>query len=166
MGVYTGIKSFTKQWYIDMLYIVIGSLIMASGYVFFVVPYKIVPGGVYGIAIILHHTFGLPTGTTGLVLNIPLVIWGIKELGPKFGWKTILGMTLTSVAIDVMTYFWGDRPLVIENELILSPIFGGLLIGGGLALIFRARATSGGTDIVAQIMNKHTGISMGQLIIM
>ncbi|MCK5760022.1 MAG: YitT family protein [Candidatus Delongbacteria bacterium] len=166
MGVYTGIKSFTKQWYIDMLYIVIGSLIMAAGYVFFVIPYMIVPGGVYGIAIILHHTFGLPTGMTGLVLNIPLVIWGIKELGPKFGWKTILGMTLTSIAIDVLTYFWGDRPLVLENELILSPIFGGLLIGGGLALIFRARATSGGTDIVAQIMNKHTGISMGQLIIM
>ena len=166
MSVYTGIKSFSKQWYIDMLYIVLGSLIMASGYVFFVVPYKIAPGGVYGIAIILHHTFGLPTGMTGLVLNIPLVIWGIKELGPKFGWKTILGMTLTSVAIDVLTYFWGNRPLVVENEMILSSLFGGILIGTGLALIFRARATSGGTDIIAQIMNKRTGIPMGQLIIM
>lgn len=149
----------------DVAMVLFGSFIMASGYVFFIVPYKIIPGGVYGIAIILHHTLGVPTGTAGLIMNIPLIIWGAKELGPRFGWRTILGMTVTSALIDIITMFWGSGPL-IENDLLLSSLYGGILIGAGLALIFMAKGTTGGSDIVAQIMYKRSKIPMGQLLIL
>jgi len=158
-------KAFSMKGIKDIIMVLLGSLIMASGYVFFIVPYKIIPGGVYGIAIILHHTLGLPTGTSGLVMNIPLLFWGVKELGPRFGWRTIMGMTATSILIDLMTVFWGSGAL-IEDDLLLSSLYGGILIGAGLALIFMAKGTTGGSDIVAQIMYKRSKVPMGQLLIL
>lgn len=158
-------KAFSRKGIKDIIMVFLGSLVMASGYVFFIVPYKIIPGGVYGIAIILHHTFGLPTGTSGLVMNIPLLIWGVKELGPRFGWRTIMGMTATSLLIDLITVFWGNDAL-IENDLLLSSLYGGVLIGAGLALIFMAKGTTGGSDIVAQILYKRSKMPMGQLLIL
>ncbi|MDD4204938.1 MAG: YitT family protein [Candidatus Delongbacteria bacterium] len=158
-------KAFSRKGIKDIIMVFLGSLVMASGYVFFIVPYKIIPGGVYGIAIILHHTFGLPTGTSGLVMNIPLLIWGVKELGPRFGWRTIMGMTATSLLIDLITVFWGNGAL-IENDLLLSSLYGGVLIGAGLALIFMAKGTTGGSDIVAQILYKRSKMPMGQLLIL
>ncbi|MFH1727767.1 MAG: YitT family protein [Pseudomonadota bacterium] len=143
--------------------LIFGCLIMAVGYVLFIIPHKIVPGGAYGIAIIIHHIFKLPTGTVGLVINIPLIIWGIKELGPKFGTKTIIGLILTSFLIDFITFFWGNEPLT--QDIMLSSIFGGVFIGSGLALVFRAKATTGGSDIVAQIMTKYFNIPVGQNLI-
>jgi uncharacterized membrane-anchored protein YitT (DUF2179 family) len=165
MFLFSDYKAFSKNGIKDIAMVFVGSLIMASGYVFFIVPYKIIPGGVFGIAIILHHTFKLPTGTMGLIMNIPLIIWGVKELGPKFGWRTVLGMTVTSGLIDLITLFWGDRPL-IEHDLLLSALYGGVLIGAGLAFIFLAKATTGGSDIVAQIAYKKSKIPMGQLLIL
>jgi len=165
MFIFSDYKAFSKNGIKDIAMVFVGSLIMASGYVFFIVPYKIIPGGVFGIAIILHHTFKLPTGTMGLIMNIPLIIWGVKELGPKFGWRTVLGMTVTSGLIDLITLFWGDRPL-IGHDLLLSALYGGVLIGAGLAFIFLAKATTGGSDIVAQIAYKKSKIPMGQLLIL
>ncbi len=163
----------TREWFKNYLLIVAGSFIMAAGYVFFITPYKIVPGGVYGISIVIHYLTegflgffpdGIPVGLMGLVLNIPLTIIGIKILGPRFGIKTILGFFLTSGFIDLQTYLWGNKPLVADDPLI-SAIFGAVLIGFGLGLIFRSRATSGGSDIIAMIISKYTGMSLGQLLI-
>lgn len=145
--------------------IVIGAFILASGFVFFITPYKIVPGGVYGIGIVLNHLIGVPVGLTGLALNIPLTIIGIRVLGPRFGIKTVIGFILSSIFIDGLTLLWGASPLVEDNAL-LSSIFGAVLIGFGLGLIFRARATSGGSDIVAMIIGKYTRMPIGQLLIM
>ena len=92
-------KMFSKQWYIDYTLKLLGSLFLAAGFVYFVTPHKIVPGGVYGIAIVVHYLTqgmfsfwpnGIPIGFFGLVLNIPLTIAGIKILGPRFGVKTIV----------------------------------------------------------------------------
>lgn len=166
-------KLFSRKWFISYGLIVIGSLILAAGFVYFITPYKIVPGGVYGISIVIHYltkgTFafapdGLPIGTMGLIMNIPLTIIGIKVLGPKFGIKTVVGFVLTSVFMDFLTFFWGDVPLV-ENDPLLSSIFGGVLVGFGLGLIFKAKATSGGSDIVAMIIAKYTRLPLGQLMI-
>jgi uncharacterized membrane-anchored protein YitT (DUF2179 family) len=166
-------KIFTKEWLISYALIIVGSFILAAGFVYFIDPYKIVPGGVYGIAIVLHYMTegvfsfapsGLPIGTMGFIMNIPLTIIGIKILGPRFGIKTIVGFVLTSFFIDLLTYFWGYKPLV-ANDALLSSIFGGVLIGFGLGLIFRSRATSGGSDIVAMIIAKYTRLPLGQLMI-
>ncbi|MEE4178536.1 MAG: YitT family protein [Bacteroides sp.] len=158
-------KLFSRKWFISYSLITLGALIMASGYVLFISPNKIVPGGVYGIGIVLHHLIGIPVGLTGLALNIPLTIIGIRVLGPRFGIKTVIGFVLTSLFIDGLTLLWGEEPLV-PNEMLLSSIFGGVMIGFGLGLIFKSRATSGGSDIIAMIVTKYTRMPVGQTLIM
>ncbi|MCU4165626.1 YitT family protein [Carboxylicivirga caseinilyticus] len=152
---------------IDYLLIAIGSFILAAGFVLFINPYKIVPGGVYGLGIVVHHIIpAIPVGTFGLLLNIPLTLIGIRILGPKFGIKTVVGMVLTTIFMDSLTYFLGEHDhLGLQNDLLLSSVFGGIVIGFGLGLIFKAKATSGGSDIVAMIGNKYTKISVGQFLI-
>jgi uncharacterized membrane-anchored protein YitT (DUF2179 family) len=166
-------KVLSKKWFLNYFLLLLGSFIMAVGYVFFISPNKIVPGGVYGISIVIHYITtgvlsffpnGFPIGLMGLILNIPLTIIGIKILGPRFGVKTVIGFVLTSVFIDWLTYLWGDEPLV-HDDILLSCIFGGLLIGLGLGLIFKSKATSGGSDIVAMIFAKYTKLPLGQLIV-
>ncbi len=157
-------KLLSIEWLRDYAFILLGAILMAVGYVWFIVPYKIVPGGVYGIAIVLHYLVGVPTGVTGLLINIPLLLWGIRELGPKFGVKTLVGLVLTSVFIDGLTWWWGNQAL-IADDIMISSLFGGLLIGVGLAFIFRAKATTGGSDIVAQIWNKYTRLPVGQALV-
>lgn len=157
-------KPFSKKWFIAYSLIAVGAFIMASGYVLFITPYKIVPGGVYGISIVLHHLLGTPVGLVALCFDIPLTILGIKILGPRFGVKTVVGFLLTAFFIDGLTYLWGDQPLV-EDDALLSSIFGGVFIGLGLGLIFKSKATSGGSDIVAMIIGKYTKLPLGQLMI-
>lgn len=156
-------KVFSRQWFLSYSLIIIGTFIMAAGFVFFISPYKLAPGGVYGIAIVLHHLFGLPIGITALCMDVPLVLIGIKILGPRFGIKTVMGFTLTALFVDLLSYFWGDTPLVIDDAL-LSSIFGGVTLGIGLGLIFKSKATSGGSDIIAMIIAKYTRLPIGQLL--
>ena len=157
-------RVFSKRWFINYSLILVGAFILASGFVLFITPYKIVPGGVYGIAIIIHYIFNLPVGMTALTMDIPLTIIGIRILGPRFGYKTVVGFLLTAFFVDGLSYLYGDQPLV-ENEPLLSSIFGGVFLGIGLGLIFKSKATSGGTDIVAMIISKHTKMPVGQLLI-
>jgi len=168
------VKIFSKKWFFDYSLILLGSFILAVGFVFFITPHKIVPGGVYGIAIVVHYLTkgtisfwpdGVPIGLFGLILNIPLTWAGIKILGPRFGIKTIIGFVLTSVFIDGITMFRevGDAALV--NDVLLSCVFGGVLIGFGLGLIFKSKATSGGSDIIAMILAKYTRLPLGRLMI-
>lgn len=156
--------------------ILIGAFIMSIGYVVFVSPLKLAPGGVYGIAIILHHLFGFPIGFTGIALDIPLLLIGTLWLGPKFGLKTIVGIVSLSGFITFWENLYGYQPLIPDN---LNPalpdpaanfiiaLFGGVLIGVGLGLVFKTRATSGGTDIIATIISKYAKhISIGTILIM
>jgi len=167
-------KIFSKKWFTDYLYITIGSFILAAGFVYFVTPHKIVPGGVFGIAIVVHYLTagifsfwpeGIPIGLFGLLLNIPLTIAGIKILGPRFGVKTIVGFVLTSVFIDGITYLRPDGNAALVDDVLLSCVFGGVLLGFGLGLIFKSRATSGGSDIIAMIIAKYTHLQLGKLMI-
>jgi uncharacterized membrane-anchored protein YitT (DUF2179 family) len=157
-------KLFSKKWFIAYSLIIIGAFIMASGFVLFITPYKIVPGGVYGISIVLHHLFGTPVGLIALCFDIPLTLLGIKVLGPRFGIKTVVGFVMTAGFVDLLTYMWGENPLV-EGDPLLSSIFGGVFVGFGLGLIFKSKATSGGSDIVAMIISKYTRLPLGQLMI-
>ena len=162
-----------KHWFWNYLFIIIGAFILATGYVLFITPYKIVPGGIYGVSIMIHYLsigifsfapHGLPVGMMGLIMDIPITFIGMKMLGPRFGFKNVLGLVSTSVFIDTITYFWGDKPLV-ANDPLLSCIFGGLLFGVGLGLIFKSKGATGGTDTIAMIIAKHTRAPLGQLLI-
>lgn len=175
MSFVTKEKIFTKEWFKVYSLIIVGTFIMASGFVFFINPYKIVPGGVYGIAIVIHYLTegvfsfwpaGIPIGLLGLTMDIPLTLLGIKILGPRFGIKTVVGFVFTAFFIDLLTWFVGqDDPLKLGDQILLASIFGGVMIGFGLGLIFRSRATSGGSDIIAMIIKKYTGLPLGQLMI-
>ncbi|HZK08505.1 MAG TPA: YitT family protein [Bacteroidales bacterium] len=175
MSFVTREKLFSREWFKVYSLIVIGTFIMASGFVLFINPYRIVPGGVYGIGIVIHYLTeglfdfwptGIPIGLLGLSMDIPLTIIGIRVLGPRFGIKTVVGFVLTAFWMDFLTYLIGQTdPLGLGDQLLLASIFGGVLIGLGLGLVFRSRATSGGTDIVAMIINKFTGLPLGQLMI-
>jgi uncharacterized membrane-anchored protein YitT (DUF2179 family) len=168
------VKLFSRKWFYDYSLIVLGSFILAAGFVFFITPHRIVPGGVYGVAIVVHYLSkgvfafwpdGIPIGLFGLILNIPLTWAGIKILGPKFGVKTITGFIFTSVFIDGISWLRpvGDAALV--DDILLSCVFGGVLLGFGLGLIFKSRATSGGSDIIAMIIAKYTRMPLGRLMI-
>ncbi len=167
-------KIFSKKWLIDYFYILLGSFILAVGFVFFITPHKIVPGGVYGIAIVVHYLTenlfylwpeGFPIGLFGLLLNVPLTIAGIRILGPKFGVKTVVGFVLTSVFMDTITILRPDGDLPLVQDVLLSCVFGGVLLGFGLGLIFKSRATSGGSDIIAMMIAKYTRLPLGKLMI-
>ena len=164
MAYVTKEKLFSRKWFYSYSLILIGAFILAAGFVFFITPYKLVPGGVFGVGIVLYHLLGIPVGLTGLAFNIPLTIIGIKLLGPRFGVKTVVGFVLTSVFIDGLAYFVGDIALV-EDDALLSSIFGGVLIGFGLGLIFKAKASSGGTAILSQIVARYTRMPLGQSLI-
>jgi len=165
MSYITQEKLFSKRWFIAYSLITVGAFIMASGFVLFISPYKIVPGGVYGISIILHHLFGLPVGLTAICFDIPITIIGTRILGPRFGVKTVVGFTLTAIFVDTLTLIWGEQPLVHDNGL-LSSIYGGVLVGLGLGLIFKAKATSGGSDVIAMIISRYNKLPPGQMIIL
>ncbi|SEH06509.1 YitT family protein [Candidatus Venteria ishoeyi] len=175
MAFITKEKFLTKEWLKAYSLITIGSFILAAGFVLFINPYYIVPGGVYGIGIVVHHLTkgifdfwpeGFPIGLFGLLMDIPLTIIGIKILGPRFGIKTVVGFILTANFMLILTHYVGeDDPLGLKDQLLLACIFGGVLIGFGLGLIFKSKATSGGSDIVAMIIAKYTGMPLGQLMI-
>jgi len=148
----------------DYCTIITGTFIVAVGIVVFISPLRLAPGGVYGIAIILHHLFGWRIGFTGICLEIPLLLLGIWLLGAKFGAKTIVGIVSLAGFISLLEFVYGYDPLISlpGNSAIADPtahfiisLFGGVIMGVGLGLIFRTRATSGGTDIVAMIIGKY-----------
>lgn len=158
------VKPFSRLWFKQWAFIVLGTLLMAFGYVLFITPYHIIPGGVYGIAIAINAIF--PTwmvGTIGLCLDVPILLLGIKMFGGKFGAKTIVAALLLPAFMNGLTLMIGGTdPAVILNgamnlsgDMLLACIFGGVFTGVGLALILLSHATSGGTDIIAMILTKY-----------
>ncbi|MCC5815666.1 MAG: YitT family protein [Leptospira sp.] len=155
---------FSRRWFRAYGLILIGAVSISLGYVLFIIPYKVLPGGVYGISIVLHHSFGFPVGLTALFFNIILLLTGLKLLGPMFGFKTLTALIVTSVMVDVMSYITKLKPLVADDALV-SSIFGGLMVGLGVGLIFKSRASTGGSDVLAMILGKYSSVPVGQIMI-
>jgi len=142
-------KLFSKEWFQSYFMIIQGALIAAAGYNFFLIPYKIIPGGLFGISTVVFHLSGFPVGIMTIILNIPLLIIGVKILGPRFGFKTVIGMSLLSLFNDGMNFLWPNVKL--SDDMFISCLVGGFLVGAGIGFIFKAKATTGGTDIIGQI---------------
>jgi len=157
----------SKKEIFSYLQILFGTFLMAVGVVVFIAPMKLAPGGVYGIAIILHHLFGLPIGWTGLALDIPLLLIGTWILGPRFGLKTIVGIVSLSLSISLLEWIYGHNLLIDSTSAyFLLSLFGAIFCGVGLGLVFKTRATSGGTDIIAAILKKHIHLPLGTTLIL
>ena len=152
----------TKNFMADAVVLLLGSLLYAASVNIFTAPNDIAPGGLTGIGIILHSLFGLPVGTVMLLFNLPLFYAGGKILGWKFLGKTVIATLLVSAAIDLSAPW---APAYTGNPL-LAAIYGGVLSGAGLALIFLRGGTTGGTDIAARIIRHYRPhFSMGRLIL-
>ncbi len=165
-------KVFKEHTIIDYAAITFGAAIMAIGIGVFLVDAKVVPGGVTGISMSLHYLTGLPVGLMIWGLNIPLYIWGVKELGKEFGIKTFYGFTLNSFFID---FFRGDIPgfssirlqdsetikNLQQNDFLFLILIGAALLGLGLGIVFKFKGTTAGSDIIAAIMHKRFGTKPG-----
>jgi uncharacterized membrane-anchored protein YitT (DUF2179 family) len=143
----------------NLTLVLLGSVIMGIGYSLFLIPHHFVPGGVSGIAMIINYFTRLPLGIMIMVLNIPVFIVGIKIMGRKYGLRSLLGMVISSVLIDFFHEVVGLKSATANP--ILAAIYGGFMLGVGLGLVFRGRASTGGSDILGQILNRWTGMSVG-----
>lgn len=155
-------KSDFKSNITDFLIITVGAIIYALGIALFTAPNDIAPGGASGIGTMLNHLFNIPIGITVIVLNIPLFIISFIKFGISFIKKTLYATILSSVLIDTF-------PLILPTHHVTTPllaaIFGGVLVGSGVGIIFLRGGTTGGADILAKIIKqKHPHISMGTLV--
>jgi len=141
------------------LQIVLGCAIMGLSYSMFLIPHHFVPGGVSGLAIIINYFIKLPVGAMIIVLNIPIFIFGLRTMGKKYVLKSLAGMLISSVMIDAFNQVL-RLPSATDNK-ILASIYGGILLGIGLGIVFRGHASTGGSDIVGMVVSKYTGISIG-----
>lgn len=170
-------KIFKEHPVLEYIAIAFGAAIMAIGIGVFLVDAKVVPGGVSGLSMAFHYLSGgsLPVGLMIWVFNVPLYLWGVKELGKEFGVRTFYGFTLNSFFID---FFRGDIPglnfirlqdsetikNLMENDFMFLVLIGAALLGMGLGIIFKFRGTTAGSDIVAAIMHKRYGVKPGMAI--
>lgn len=152
----------------DYAFIIVGSAIVAACYSFFFAPNNIVPGGVYGITIILNaiskgwfEAFpnGLPMGTMALCFNIPLWLSAYHFLGHHYGLKTVVTFLATAFFTDFFTVLNEGHTFV--NDPLLAAIYGGAIFGLGVSIIFKAKGTSAGTDVLAKIISRYTHNNVG-----
>ncbi len=145
----------------DYTQLTVGAGLIALAIDLFLVPNKIVSGGLTGVATILHLTLGSPVGIVVLVLNIPLFIAGARWTGGlRFAARTIYATAMMSILTDVLAPIVATIPPITQP--LLFTLYGGLLDGVGMGLVFRAQGTTGGTDIIARLVNHVRGVPLGQ----
>ena len=162
--------------------IVMGCTVMAAGFVYFINPYNIVPGGVYGASIVLHNLFpSVQVGTFGYCFDIPLLILSVVLLGAQLGVRTIVAALLTPLIMNGLSIIsYPSREALemldptqllggvvnLSDQLMLTSVIGAVLIGIGVGLVARNQATTGGSDIVALILQKYTHLPFSKGILL
>ena len=158
----------------DYLQMLLGTLIYTVGYTTFLLPYKIVSGGVTGISTVIYYLTGFPAGNTYLFINIALLLMAMRILGWRYLVRTIIVTLLISTSIGIMqaqlTEIAADgTPTlmhILGEQKFMACVIGAFLEGLGLATIFLAGGSTGGTDIIASAINKYWNISLGRLLLM
>lgn len=156
------IEKLKSSTFFDYLLILIGASFVGLAFNIFLLPARIAAGGVSGISTILYELYGFSPAIVQWTINIPLIILGLILVGKEFSAKTIVG----SVFVPFVIFLTNGWSLAIDNPL-LSSIYGGILLGVGLGIVYRGNGSTGGTALLAQILKKYTGISSGfsQLIV-
>jgi len=146
---------------LDYFWIAAGSLLIALSLDWFLIPNKIAAGGVSGIATLIHYLFGLPVGAVMIALNVPLFLLGFRELGIKFGLRSLYGMLILSLAVDLMAPYLK----ALTNDPFLACLYGGVLSGVGLGIVFKFKGSTGGTDLAAAILRRFTQTNVGMTLL-
>jgi len=145
----------------DYTLIALGALLQALAIRLFLVPSNLASGGVSGLAQIINYYLGLPIGLMVLIGNLPLFVLGWRYLGgPRFAFRTAFAVVTFELLTDLLVFFLPRNGLT--PDLVLNTLYGGVVSGIGYGLVYRGRGTSGGTDILARILNNWRGISLSQ----
>ncbi|MBS4176579.1 YitT family protein [Lederbergia citrea] len=148
----------------NTLFILLGAAIFAFGLVHFNMQNNLAEGGFTGITLLLYFVFHFDPSITNLVLNIPLFVIGWKLLGKKSFTYTLIGTVAVSFFLFIFQRYQISIPL--DGDLFLAALFAGVFIGIGLGITFRYGGTTGGVDIIARLLHKYKGISMGRTMFM
>lgn len=143
--------------------IVLGGVIGGISFNVFLMPHKLLSGGVSGIALIMNYLFGLNPGVLLFFFNIPIFIAGYKFVDREFILLSLVGMTAFSVSIDAFSFL---KDIIFIDDTLLSCLYGGVLNGIGMGIVFRNRASQGGVDIVAVIVKKYFSMNLGSTSLM
>lgn len=155
-------KHVVLQVLLDLAFFTAGSALFAVGMQMFIAPNQIAPGGVSAVAVVLNYLTGMPIGLWSLLLNIPILLLGLGFLGWRFTVKTMTAVVIMSVLTDAF-YFVP----VYQGDALLSALFGGLLMGAGMALIFMRDSTTGGVDILSRLIQMRLPyLPMGKLLLL
>lgn len=147
---------------LDLLFIAMGSAVYAVGVNAFTAPNNIAAGGITGVATMLHYVFSTPIGLVAFLINVPIVLWAIVDIGYKLVTKTMLAILLSSLLIDLFSHFVP----AYRGDHILVSLFAGACEGVGLSLVFIRGATTGGTDLIARLLGRRLPhLSMGKLML-
>ena len=147
---------------LELFYIVLGCMIMAIGTSFFLLPNQLSSGGFAGISTIIYYLFGFPLGTVMFILNIPFLVWAFFKVGKELLIKSLVGTAILTSFIDLF-----DKFPALTNNGFLACIYGGVCIGIGVALVLKANASTGGTDLITYITKAYKPhISTSNLIVM
>jgi len=145
----------------DYLFIVLGALVQAVSMRLFLIPGLMVSGGISGAAQIIQYFTNWPIGVMVFLGNVPLFILGWRYLGgTRFALRTAVAVTLFSIFTDGLAFFLPAKG--ITDDIFLLALYGGVLLGVGLGLVYRGRGTSGGSDILGRILNHKKGVSISQ----
>lgn len=157
---FTGVKEYSL--------ITLGVLIYVAAWIIFLLPNNLIGGGATGIASIIQYATGIKAGYTYFVINVGLLIAAIFTLGKSFGSKSVYAIILTSVGLNLGQELVPQefiQIMALDNGKLMSTIIGGVLVGIGIGMTMTQGGSTGGTDIIALIMNKYRGISPGRTIL-
>ncbi|MEG2254187.1 MAG: YitT family protein [Vagococcus sp.] len=150
----------TKQMVTDIIFIFLGASIYSFGLVTFNMPNQLAEGGITGITLIIYNLFGLNPAYTTLLLNIPLILIGLRI----FGFKALIYTLIGTFSLSFNILFWQQMNISVsvEHDLLIAALLAGLIGGIGSGLIYRVGGTTGGTDIIARILEKNFGLTIGR----
>lgn len=155
-------KTFILKVLLDLVFFICGSILFAVGMQTFIAPNQIAPGGISAIAIVLHYLTKIPIGLWSFLLNVPLLLLGARFLGMAFTWKTLETVVIMSVLTDAFSWL-----PVYQGDVLLAALFGGLLMGAGMALVFLRDSTTGGVDILSRLIQLRLPyLPMGKLLLL
>ncbi|MEH7301763.1 MULTISPECIES: YitT family protein [Neobacillus] len=137
----------------------LGSLLLSLGVNGFLVPYQLLDGGVIGLGLIIHYFYGWPTGLSIILLSLPLYVlaWFFER---RYFFYSLHGLIISSFCIDLFSFINGK----IHLDILPSTVIGGILVGIGIGLMLRYETSTGGTDLLAQMLTKFTSINIGIII--
>lgn len=143
-----------------------GIALVAIGMYFFLMPNNLATGGVNGLGIIINKYTGVPVGALMLCMNLILFVIAFLVIGPSFGAKTIYASLGLSGMVWILERFYPMKAPLVKNDLMVQLIFGILISGAGMGIVFNQNASTGGTDIIAKIINKFFHVDIGKAVLM